>query len=122
MFEIENDKAYRINSISNRIDFLYFEEAKVYLKERKFFTDIKYSISENKIYKGSSNSTFDLLYTIKNNKVYLGSGTFQSDCLFTFKDGVIYRGDSESSFDAFMAYENAKSEDLIYIICLILPY
>lgn len=120
IYEIENKIVYRVNNLASKTDFLYIDGDKIYFKDRKYFTDVKYTIQNNCFYKGSS--TFDKLFTFKDDKLYLGEGNFQSDCLFTFKNGVVYRGDSESTFDAFMSYEVQIPSELIYVVMLTLPY
>lgn len=122
IYEIENKIAYRINNAASKIDFLYIDGEKVYFKDRKFFTDIKYTIKDNCFFKGNSTGHFDKLFTFKDNKLYFGDSNFATDCLYTFKDGIIYKGDSTSAFDAIMSYEVANATDLIYVAMLILPY
>jgi hypothetical protein len=104
------------------VDILYIDGEKVYLKDRKFFNDVKYTLKNNIIYKGTSTTTFDKLFTLKEGKLYVGDGDFSSQCLYTLKDGKIYKGDSTSTFDLIMCYEGASDEDLIKVAMLITPY
>jgi hypothetical protein len=109
------------NTSAGRVEVLYIKNDVVYLKERMFFTDVKYTISGNKIYRGNSTSTFDVLFTLLDGKLYIGDSRSSMDCLYTFKNGVIYRGDSTSTFDKFMAYDSEESM-LIWVAVMILPY
>jgi len=122
IYEIKNNIVYRVNNPASKVEYLFIENGKVYFKDRKSFTDIKYSYSKSAIFKGNSISTFDQLFELKDGKLYVGSSNFSSDCLFTLKDGIIYKGDSTSTFDAFMSYDLVNPDDLILIAMLISPY
>lgn len=122
VFEFRSNTVYRVNNGISKSEYLFVDSDKVYFRDRKFATDVKYTVKSNVIYKGNSTSTFDVLFTLKDNKLYIGNSTFRTDCLYTFKDGVIYRGDSTSSFDAFMSYELADPNDLIYVAMMVAPY
>lgn len=101
---------------------LFLEGNKIYLNQRKSFTDVKYTIKENAIYKGDSNSSFDVLFTLKDGKVFIGQGRFGETILYTLKDGKIYQGDSTSTFNQIMSYELKSESDLILIVAAILPF
>ena len=120
IWEREQQIIYR-NSPSGRTEVLFIKNDVVYVKERMFFTDVKYTVSGNKIYRGNSTSVFDLLFTLTDGKLYIGDGRSSMDCLYTFKNGIIYRGDSTSTFDKFMAYDGDESM-LIWVDVVILPY
>lgn len=122
IYQIENNIVYRLSNPSIKVDILYIDGEKVYLKDRKFFNDVKYTIKNNVIYKGTSTTTFDKLFTLKEGKLYLGDGDFSSQCLYTLKDGKIYKGDSTSTFDLIMCYEIESDNDLIKVAMLITPY
>jgi hypothetical protein len=122
VYQIENNIVYRYSNPAIKTDILYIEGDKVYLKDRKFFNDVKYTIAENVIYQGNSRTTFDKLYTLKEGKLYMGDGTFSTQVLYTFSEGKIYKGDSTSSFDVIMSYEVGSEEDLIKVAMLITPY
>ena len=120
VWEREQQTIYR-NNPTGRVEVLFIKNDVVYLKERMFFTDVKYTISGNKIYRGNSTSIFDLLFTLTDRKLYIGDSRSSMDCLYTFKNGIIYRGDSTSTFDKFMAYDSDESM-LIWVAVMILPY
>jgi hypothetical protein len=120
IWEREQQTIYR-NSPTGRVDVLFIKNDVVYLKERMFYSDVKYTVSGNKIYRGNSTSVFDLLFTLTDGKLYIGDGSSSMDCLYTFKNGIIYRGDSTSTFDKFMAYD-ADESMLIWVALMILPY
>ena len=122
IFELKNDIVYRVTNPALKSEYLFISGDKVYFRDRKSFTDVKYTLTENGIFKGNSSSSFDQLFTLKDNKMYIGDSNFSSDCLYTLKDGLIYKGDSTSSFDAFMSYEIESEEDLILVAMLIAPY
>jgi hypothetical protein len=120
IWEREQQTIYR-NSPTGRLEVLYIKNDVVYVKERMFFSDAKYTVSENKIYRGASTSGFDVLFTLSEGKLYIGDGRSSRDCLYTFKNGIIYRGDSTSTFDKFMAYECDESM-VIWVALMIFPY
>ncbi len=120
IWEREQQTIYR-NGQTGRVEVLYIKNDVVYLKERMFYTDVKYTVSGNKIYRGNSTSVFDLLFTLTDGKLYIGDSGSSMDCLYTFKNGMIYRGDSTSTFDKFMAYDSDESM-LIWVALMILPY
>lgn len=120
IWEREQQTIYR-NGQTGRVEVLYIKNDVVYLKERMFYTDVKYTVSGNKIYRGNSTSVFDLLFTLTDGKLYIGDSGSSMDCLYTFKNGIIYRGDSTSTFDKFMAYDSDESM-LIWVALMILPY
>jgi hypothetical protein len=120
VWEKEEQTIYH-NSPTGRVEVLYIKDNVVYLKERMFYSDVKYTVSENKIYRGNSTSTFDLLCTLVDGKLYKGDGRSTSDCIYTLKNGIIYQGYSTSTFDKFMAYECDESM-LIWVVLMILPY
>lgn len=122
IYELKNNIVYRLSNSAIRSEYLFIDGEKVYFRDRKSFTDIKYTVKSNVIYKANSTSTFDVLFTLKEGKLYIGNSTFSTDCLFTFKDGVVYRGDSTSTFDAFMTYDLSSTDDLIWIAVMIAPY
>jgi hypothetical protein len=120
IWELEQQIIYR-NNPTGRIESLFIKNDLVYVRERMFFSDVKYTVSGNKIYRGNSTSVFDLLFTLSDGKLYIGDGRGSMDCLYTFKNGIIYRGDSTSTFDKFMAYD-ADESMLIWVAVMILPY
>lgn len=120
VWEIEEQTIYHFSPVG-RVDALYIKDNVVYLKERMFYSDVKYTVSGNKIYRGNSTSTFDLLCTLVDGKLYKGDGRSSIDCMYTLKNGIIYKGDSTSTFDKFMAYECDESM-LIWVVLMILPY
>ena len=120
IWEREEQTIYR-NNPSSRAGVLFIKNDVVYLKERMYYSDAKYTVVGNKIYRGNSTSVFDLLFTLTDGKLYIGDGGSSSDCLYTFSNGVIYRGDSTSTFDKFMAYDSDESM-LIWVALMILPY
>jgi hypothetical protein len=122
IYQVENNIVYHLSNPSIKVDILYIDGEKVYLKDRKFFNDVKYTLKNNVIYKGTSTTTFDKLFTLKEGKLYIGDGDFSSQCLYTLKDGKIYKGDSTSTFDLIMCYEVTSDDDLIKVAMLITPY
>ena len=120
IWEREEQTIYRNNS-AGRAEVLFIKNDVVYVRERMYFSDAKYTVVGNKIYRGNSTSVFDLLFTLTDGKLYIGDGGSSSDCLYTFSNGVIYRGDSTSTFDKFMAYDSDESM-LIWVAIMILPY
>ena len=120
VWEKEEQTIYH-NGPTGKVDALYIKDNVVYLKERMFYSDVKYTVSGNKIYRGNSTSTFDLLCTLVDGKLYVGDGRSSMDCMYTLKNGIIYKGDSTSTFDKFMAYECDESM-LIWVVLMILPY
>jgi hypothetical protein len=48
LYEINNEKVYRVQNPANKVDFLYLEQGKVYLKERKFFLMFYIRLSQEK--------------------------------------------------------------------------
>ena len=120
IWEREQQTIYR-NSPTGRTEVFFIKNDVVYVKERMFFSDAKYTVSGNKIYRGNSTSVFDLLFTLNDGKLYIGDGRSSMECLHTFKNGIIYRGDSTSTFDKFMAYDGDESM-LIWVALMILPY
>ena len=61
--------------------------------------DIKYTIQNNKIFKGYSSSSFDLAYTCREGKLYIGESSFSDAISYTFNKGRIYIGDSGFALD-----------------------
>jgi hypothetical protein len=120
IWEKEQQTIYH-NGPTGKVDVLYIKNNVVYLKERMFYSDVKYTVSGDKIYRGNSTSTFDLLCTLVDGKLYVGDGRSTSDCIYTLKNGIIYQGDSTSTFDKFMAYECDEAM-LIWVALMILPY
>jgi len=120
IWEKEEQTIYHIGP-SGRVDALYIKDNVVYLKERMFFSDVKYTVSGNKIYRGNSTSTFNLLCTLVDGKLYVGDSRSSMDCMYTLKNGIVYKGDSTSTFDKVLAYECDESM-LIWVLVMILPY
>ena len=61
--------------------------------------DIKYTVQNNRIFKGYSSSSFDLVYTCREGKLYIGESYFSDAISYTFNKGRIYIGDSDFALD-----------------------
>lgn len=61
--------------------------------------DIKYTVQNNRIFKGYSSSSFDLVYTLREGKLYIGESHFSDAISYTFNEGRIYIGDSDFALD-----------------------
>ncbi len=61
--------------------------------------DIKYTVRNNRIFKGYSSSNFDLVYTCREGKLYIGESYFSDAISYTFNEGRIYIGDSDFELD-----------------------
>lgn len=122
VYEISSTKIQRVTNAANKSAVLFIQGNLIYFNERKSFTDVMYTFSENQLFKGNSTSSFDVLFTLKDNKLYAGDGRFSQVVLYTFNDGKIYRGDSNSSFDLLMSYELNSPGDMILIAAAIAPY
>jgi len=122
MYEINSTQILKVNNTANKVAMLFRQGKELYFNERKSFTDVKCTISNNQIFRGKSSSNFDVLFTLKQGKLYVGDGNFGQHVMYTFEDGKIYLGDSNSTFDLLMTYELAKDEDLIIIAAVIAPY
>lgn len=122
IYEISSNKISRVTNAANKAPILFIQGSLIYFNERKSFTDVMYTYSENQLFKGNSTSSFDALFTLIDGKLYAGDGRFSQVVLFTFSEGKIYRGDSTSTFDLLMSYELNSDTDLILVAAAIAPY
>lgn len=122
IYEILPSKILRVTNAANKSPKLFIQGNLIYFNERRSFTDVMYTFSENQLFKGNSSSSFDVLFTLKDGKLYAGDGRFSQVVLYTFSDGKIYRGDSTSTFDFLMSYELGSDADLILVAAAIAPY
>lgn len=122
IYEISSSKIQRVTNAANKSSILFIQGSQIYFNERRSFTDVMYTFSEDQLFKGNSTSSFDILFTLVDGKMYAGDGKFSQVVLYTFRDGKIYRGDSSSSFDVLMSYELNDPKDLILIAAAIAPY
>lgn len=122
IYEISSSKIQRVTNAANKSPILFIQGNLIYFKERRSFTDVMYTFSEDQLFKGNSTSSFDVLFTLKEGKMYAGDGRFSQVVVYTLRDGKIYKGDSTSNFDLIMSYELEDEQDLILVAAAIAPY
>lgn len=78
--------------------------------------DIKYTVQNNRIFKGYSSSNFDLVYTCREGKLYIGESFFSDAISYTFNEGRIYIGDSDFALD--LAYTIRPNSNYRGTLCV----